>query len=175
MKAPTSLEDSRRLTGHNRWFAGTAVVLPPLGPAARDTVVQAAWAAVAIVTNISADRLGESGVDDVAEVEFTVARALAPGGTLVLNADDPALMAAACQHPQPSQARQALFGLAHEALAGPDTCGTSGGRLLLRHRQPDEETAARTLLAWALSGAVVVLPIRTAAVGQRLAATLKGD
>ena len=38
-------DDSRRLTGPNRWYAGTAVTLTPRGPAAQDTLAHAAWAA----------------------------------------------------------------------------------------------------------------------------------
>ena len=38
-------EDSRRLTGPNRWFAGSAVILTPLGAAAADPHVLACWAA----------------------------------------------------------------------------------------------------------------------------------
>jgi UDP-N-acetylmuramyl tripeptide synthase len=38
-------DDSRRLTGPNRWYAGSAVTLTPLGPAAQDTRAQVAWAA----------------------------------------------------------------------------------------------------------------------------------
>lgn len=38
-------EDSRRLTGANRWFPGPAVVLTPLGVAANDAAALARWAA----------------------------------------------------------------------------------------------------------------------------------
>ncbi len=38
-------EDSRRLTGGNRWFPGPAVVLTPLGRAATDAAAHARWAA----------------------------------------------------------------------------------------------------------------------------------
>ncbi len=53
---------------------------------------------VAVVTNIAADHLGEFGVQDLRELGETkllVARALGPGGRLVLNADDPTLVEAA--------------------------------------------------------------------------------
>ena len=52
-------------------------------------------ARVAVVTNISPDHFGEYGIhdlDDLAQVKLTVARALAPDGLLVLNADDPLLL-----------------------------------------------------------------------------------
>lgn len=38
-------DDSRRLTGPNRWFGGTAVTLTPLGVAAHDAQAHARWAA----------------------------------------------------------------------------------------------------------------------------------
>jgi UDP-N-acetylmuramyl tripeptide synthase len=46
---------------------------------------------VAVVTNVAADHLGEYGintVDDLVPAKFIVHRAIGPGGTLVLNADD---------------------------------------------------------------------------------------
>jgi cyanophycin synthetase len=51
---------------------------------------------VAVVTNVAADHFGEYGVhglDDLAAVKLTVARAIGVGGRLVLNADDPLLRA----------------------------------------------------------------------------------
>jgi UDP-N-acetylmuramyl tripeptide synthase len=51
-------------------------------------------AAVAVVTNIADDHLGEFGVQDtgaLAEVKLLVTRALRAGGAVVLNADDPVL------------------------------------------------------------------------------------
>jgi cyanophycin synthetase len=52
---------------------------------------------VAVVTNIAADHLGEFGVQDLrqlAETKLLVARAIGPGGRVVLNADDPTLVEA---------------------------------------------------------------------------------
>jgi cyanophycin synthetase len=49
---------------------------------------------VAVITNVSEDHFGEYGVDtldDLALVKGLVARALGPGGVLVLNGDDPRL------------------------------------------------------------------------------------
>jgi cyanophycin synthetase len=49
---------------------------------------------VAVITNVSDDHFGEYGVDtleDLARVKGLVARALGPGGVLVLNGDDPLL------------------------------------------------------------------------------------
>lgn len=41
---PLLFDDSRRLTGANRWFPGPAVVLTPLGPRAQDESAWAEWA-----------------------------------------------------------------------------------------------------------------------------------
>ncbi|MFN3597094.1 MAG: Mur ligase family protein [Rubricoccaceae bacterium] len=49
-------------------------------------------ALAAAVTNVAADHLGEYGVDELAalaEAKFTVAKALRPGGVLVVAADEP--------------------------------------------------------------------------------------
>ncbi|MDB4947495.1 MAG: mur ligase family peptide synthase [Gemmatimonadetes bacterium] len=57
-----------------------------------------AQADVALVTNVSADHLGEFGVydmDALAAAKLLVARAVRPGGRVVLNAEDPVLVAAA--------------------------------------------------------------------------------
>ena len=40
-----AFDDSRRLTGPNRWYAGTAVTLTPLGMAAQDAQAHTRWAA----------------------------------------------------------------------------------------------------------------------------------
>lgn len=58
-------------------------------------------AQVAVVTNVAADHLGQYGittVDDLARVKLSVHRALRPGGKLVLNADNPFVVAAAPAH-----------------------------------------------------------------------------
>lgn len=55
-------------------------------------------ARAAIVTNVAADHLGQYGimtVPELAQVKLAVRRALGPGGLLVLNADDPQVVAAA--------------------------------------------------------------------------------
>ena len=52
----------------------------------------------ALVTNIAADHLGEFGILDLpalAEAKLLIARAVGPKGRIVLNADDPELVAAA--------------------------------------------------------------------------------
>jgi cyanophycin synthetase len=53
-------------------------------------------ATVAVVTNVTDDHLGEFGIQDLgtlADVKLLVARAVRPGGAVVLNADDPRLRA----------------------------------------------------------------------------------
>jgi cyanophycin synthetase len=53
---------------------------------------------VAVVTNITADHLGDDGVDDIGElihVKALVAEQIREGGSLVLNAEDPAVAALA--------------------------------------------------------------------------------
>jgi cyanophycin synthetase len=50
------------------------------------------WSDVGVLTNITADHLGQDGLDsieDVAHVKAVVAERVRDGGTLVLNADDP--------------------------------------------------------------------------------------
>ncbi len=54
-----------------------------------------------LITNVAADHLGDYGiktVEDLAAAKFLIARALKPGGRLVLNADDPQLRAAGLGH-----------------------------------------------------------------------------
>ncbi len=96
---------------------------------------------VALVTNVQADHLGEYAIEsaaDLAEVKLAVARALRPGGALVLNGADPVLMAAAARLPHAAAARQVLFAAnaehpalqAHRARGGL-VCGAHQGRLLL--------------------------------------------
>ena len=55
-------------------------------------------ASAAIVTNVAADHLGQYGimtVQELAQVKLSVRRSLAPGGLLVLNADDAEVVNAA--------------------------------------------------------------------------------
>ncbi|MEM8497581.1 MAG: Mur ligase family protein [Pseudomonadota bacterium] len=55
-------------------------------------------AKAALITNIAADHLGEYGINtvaDLAEVKSTVRKAIGAGGKLILNADDPLLVAQA--------------------------------------------------------------------------------
>lgn len=82
-------------------------------------------AEAAAVTNVAADHLGEFGVEDLealADVKTLVARAVGPEGRLVLNGDDPLLVARAGR----SAAPVAWFSLdperpSFQALLGPET------------------------------------------------------
>ena len=95
---------------------------------------------VAIVTNISADHFGEYGIDslvDLAEVKLVAAHALGTEGTLVLNADDPVLLARAAN--QVCQVALFAHNDAHPALvahrvAGGSTCGLGDEQLWLTHQ-----------------------------------------
>ena len=98
-----------------------------------------ARAHVAVITNISADHFGEYGIDsldDLADVKFTVARALEVDGTLVLNADDGALLARA----KMQTCKVALFArddmhpdLVMHRNKGGATCGCVDDQLWLTH------------------------------------------
>jgi UDP-N-acetylmuramyl tripeptide synthase len=94
-------------------------------------------AAAALVTNIAADHLGEFGVLDVpslTEAKLLIAQAVRPGGRIVLNADDPELLAAAGRLTIPitwfslDAANPHL--LAHLATRG-DACFLEDGDLVL--------------------------------------------
>jgi cyanophycin synthetase len=122
-----------------------------------------ARADAAVVTNVSADHFGEYGVenaDDLAETKLVVARAVCKDGTLVLNADDSTLMAAATRLPHAALARHALFAMDHghpelEALRqrGGSTCGVQGRQLVLHHHGEDHELGDLSALPLAWDGA----------------------
>ena len=94
-------------------------------------------AAVALVTNVSPDHFGEYGIhslDDLTEVKLVVARAVAQGGLLVLNADDAQLAA----HGTATGGALGWFSLdddhprlAEHRATGGATCGMRAGRLQL--------------------------------------------
>ena len=98
-----------------------------------------AHANVAIVTNITADHFGEYGIDtldDLAETKLAVAHALGINDTLVLNADDTALLARAAAQ----TCKVALFAaddacpaLQDHRAAGGATCGVRENRLWLTY------------------------------------------
>jgi cyanophycin synthetase len=94
-------------------------------------------AEAALVTNIAADHLGELGIMDVpalAEAKLVIAQAVRPGGRIVLNADDPELVAAAGRVAVPitwfSLDAASPRVLAHLA-AGGDACCLEDGFLVL--------------------------------------------
>jgi UDP-N-acetylmuramyl tripeptide synthase len=127
----------------------------------RGLVVRRAQAAV--VTNISADHLGEYGVDDagdLAETKLAVAHAVREAGTLVLNADDAVLMRTAARLAPAAQSRQALFAAAydHPALralraGGGSVCGVRDGQLLVSHGGIESSLGAVDGLPLSLGGA----------------------
>jgi UDP-N-acetylmuramyl tripeptide synthase len=114
---------------------------------------------VAIVTNISDDHFGEYGVDnldDLADVKLTVARPLGAHGTLVLNADDPLLLARAAS----VHARLALFAPDADAPAlielrarGGSTCGVRAGHLLLERKDDSHDLGAIDTMPLSFGGA----------------------
>lgn len=120
---------------------------------------------VAIVTNISADHLGEYGVDDardLAATKLVVAHAVRTSGTLVLNADDPVLMPAADEPGPAAGARPALFAQSydHGALAaarsrGGATCGVRGGELWLSSDGAELRLGAIAAMPLTVNGAAV--------------------
>jgi cyanophycin synthetase len=112
----------------------------------------------AIVTNISADHYGEYGVhglEDLAAAKLTVARAVKPGGLLVLNADDATLRALAPRF----DCAIGWFGadfddafLATHRAAGGATCGVRDGRLLLSHGAAASDLGAVAAMPVTLGG-----------------------
>ncbi len=131
-----------------------------------------ARADAAVVTNVSADHLGEygiAGVEDIAEAKLVVARALLDGtlvrgGTLVLNGGDAVLMAVAARTPHVqalfAAGRVALFARddEHPALvaarqSGGSTCGVRAGRLWWSHGGSVTDLGAVADLPLTLGGA----------------------
>lgn len=118
---------------------------------------------VAVVTNVSADHLGEYGiqtVDDVAEAKLVLAHAVSAWGTLVLNGGDTTLMRVAAQLPHARAARWALFGREHgapllEVVRRHDgsTCGAHEGRLLLNLHGHRHDLGAVADMPLSLGGA----------------------
>ena len=96
---------------------------------------------LALITNVSADHLGEYGmqtVEDVAEAKLVLAHAVAAWGTLVLNGSDTTLMRVAALLPHGRAARWAVFACDHDTPIldvvrrhDGSTCGARDGRLLL--------------------------------------------
>jgi UDP-N-acetylmuramyl tripeptide synthase len=127
-----------------------------------------AQADVAVVTNVSADHLGEGGIDtvhDIAFVKLAVAHALARPegqrpGTLVLNGQCDPLLRVAVHLPHTAQVLWALFAREHDAplLAtlrrqGGSTCGVRDGRLVLSLHGTEHDLGAVAAMPLALGGA----------------------
>ena len=112
----------------------------------------------AIVTNISPDHFGEYGVHDLsglADAKLVVARAIAGDGVLVLNADDPLLVAKAAGLGCPL----AWFALDHDnpqlsahRRRGGATCGVSDGVLLLHARGATRELGPVAAMPLTMAG-----------------------
>ncbi|HYM27519.1 MAG TPA: Mur ligase family protein [Steroidobacteraceae bacterium] len=134
---------------------------------------------VALVTNVSADHFGEYGIDDLAglaDVKLSVAGVLRPAGLLVLNADDPQLLAKA-----PGLAarfgrapRLGWFALDADAeplrvhrAAGGATCGVRDGRLLLHWAGAERDLGAVTAMPLTVAGSAAynVANLAAAALG----------
>jgi UDP-N-acetylmuramyl tripeptide synthase len=126
-----------------------------------------ARADVAVVTNVSADHLGEygiAGVEDIAQAKLVVARALLHSGTLVLNGGDAVLMAVAARTPHVqtlfAAGRVALFARDDEhpalvawRLSGGSTCAVRDGRLRWSHAGRVTDLGVVTDLPLTLGGA----------------------
>jgi UDP-N-acetylmuramyl tripeptide synthase len=116
-----------------------------------------------VVTNVSADHFGEYGIDDLAAlgaVKLSVARVLVPIGTLVLNADDPLLVAQAETRAAELPGARAWFALdadgpvlAAARARDESVCGVSEGRLRLWHRGASHDLGAVADLPIAFGGA----------------------
>ena len=98
----------------------------------------ASSAAAAVITNIAADHFGEYGIEslaDLTEVKAIVARALGAGAPLVLNADDPSLVALSRRLTVPvawfSASDSGLLSVSADA-SSPFAATVRNGRLLLR-------------------------------------------
>jgi cyanophycin synthetase len=99
---------------------------------------------VAVITNISADHFGEYGVHDLAglaDVKLVVASVVDDNGLLVLNADDPLLLARAPELDCPigwfSRDYDHPTLRAHRARGGA-TSGVRNGRLIVNQAATDE-------------------------------------
>jgi cyanophycin synthetase len=115
-------------------------------------------AQLALITNVSPEHFGEYGVDsidDLADAKLVLAGTLGRDGTLVLNADDPVLLARAAG----VACKLALFALdyAHPALApqraqGAPCCGVQDGRLMLFHDNRTHDLGAIAAMPLTMQG-----------------------
>lgn len=118
---------------------------------------------VAVVTNVSADHFGEYGIHDLdalADVKLIVARALAPDGLLVVNADDERLAAKALDlGAAPRAPRLGWFALdadhpllARHRAAGGATAGVRDGDLVVTAGGREHELAPLSAMPLAVGG-----------------------
>ena len=113
---------------------------------------------VAVVTNISEDHFGEYGVhglDDLARVKLTVARAIGADGLLVLNADDPILLALGPELDRPIgwfSLDDGTPALAMHRERGGATCAVADGRLRLYRGGADHDLGAVAAMPLTLGG-----------------------
>ena len=118
---------------------------------------------VAVVTNVSADHLGEHGVDsveDIAEVKLVLAHAVREWGTLVLNGGDHTLLRVAATLPHSQAARWAMFAQDHDTAIlqtvrhhGGATTGVRAGRLVLNLQGEETDLGAIKDMPLSLGGA----------------------
>jgi UDP-N-acetylmuramyl tripeptide synthase len=121
----------------------------------------------AIVTNVSSDHFGEYGIHDLpglADVKLTVAGAVVPGGTLVLDADDVLLRSRAAGLAQrygrsPSIAWFAIDAdhefLRQQRATGGATCGVRAGRLVLSSGAIEYDLGAVASMPLTVEGSAV--------------------
>lgn len=115
-------------------------------------------APVAIITNVSPDHFGEYGIhslEDLAQAKLVVARAVAPGGLLVLNADDPLLIA----HGHDLGCASGWFALdadhpmlQEQRRLGGATCGARAGHLSLTWKGADHDLGAVAAMPLSVGG-----------------------
>jgi UDP-N-acetylmuramyl tripeptide synthase len=111
---------------------------------------------VAVVTNVAADHFGEYGVhglDDLAAVKLTVARAIGVGGRLVLNADDALLRAQASALSCPLAWFSLDFDhplLRSQRAEGQPACGVREGHLWLSLAGIDHDLGATAAMPLSL-------------------------
>ena len=115
-------------------------------------------AEVALITNVSPEHFGEYGVDslaDLADAKLVLAQALGTHGTLVLNADDPLLLARGAHLP----CRIALFALDYDApvlqaqrARGAACCGVQAGRLRLFYDNCEHDLGAIASMPLTIDG-----------------------
>jgi len=118
-----------------------------------------ARADVALITNVDEDHLGESGIaniDALVETKLVVRRAIGPDACLILNADDPNLVARAAELDLPL----AWFALspapepiARQIAAGGEAAWLDGESLILQKNGARETVATIPEIPIALGGA----------------------